>query len=869
MRVLCAGSLGLLSGVAVAQTDPATTELTPEEAAMMEAALEEDAGLIEVEEIVVVGSRRQTRSTTDTLAPVDVISIDTLLRQGSTDINDMLRTFVPAYNVAPEPASDASVFMRPPNLRGLPPDMTVVLVNGKRRHRGAIVTLLGSGVSDGAQGVDLASIPSIAIQRVEVLRDGAAAQYGADAIAGVLNIVLRDNREGATFQAQYGSYFQGDGDTLTLAGNWGIPITDKGFLNLSMEYSDADRTSRSTGQFLAQKAQPDFPAIPDIPQRWGSPAVSDNIKVFGNGGLYLGDLGETYLFGNYSRRSVNTDFFFRNPTTEDGVYTQGFPADDTPVDRLVADLNGQGNCPTVPSNNAAAVQSLFGNDAVGANCFVFDEIFPGGFTPKWSGSITDFSVMGGIRGESDSGFRWDLSGGVGQSEIGLSLSDTVNASLGPDTPTQFSVGSYRQTDQNLNLDLVYPLNYGFPVNVAGGVEYREEQFSVFAGDPESYEPGPLTSQGFSVGSQGFRGITPDQTGVFRRRNVAGYVDFEADLFSAWLFGLAGRAEYFDTFGSTVNFKASSRVTMVEDTGVVDTIAVRGTVGTGFRAPTPGQSNLSTVSTVGSENNPSILVDRGTIAPTNPVALAKGGKELDPETSLNVTAGLVLNFLERLSLTADYYYIEVRDRIALSAPQTLTTEEAQRLEASGVVGASQFEEFDFFTNAFDTTTQGVDVVGTFAQEWLGTSRLSLAYNWNRTTVESFTPGAVDDVRIAALEEGLPEHRLTLTLEHELELVRFLARMNYYDSFKTPLIQFGVDNVETALNTVYGAKVLFDVEAAVRVQESLQLIVGVQNLFNTFPDEVYDFWRGATGARFPENAPTGFNGGFWYVRAAASF
>lgn len=817
---------------------------------------EEDAS---VEEITVVGSRRQTRSKTATLAPVDVIDLGAVEGRSSANMEDLLRTLVPAFNVNQQPISDAATLMRPANLRGLPPDMTVVLVNGKRRHRGAVIAFQGGGVSDGAQGVDISVIPAVALARVEVLRDGAAAQYGADAIAGVLNFVLKNNREGLNFQAQYGSTYKGDGDSLVLGANWGLPLTERGFLNLSAEFSTVDATSRSVQRSdAATLREQGNLAVPKLAQIWGSPEVRDNFKLFVNAGVDINEQVQTYLFGNYAHRTVLNGFYFRNPNTRGGVFSR-----DNGAMRLVGDLTpGDGfGCPAVPVGDTPELEALLEAVKADPNCFVFNELFTGGFTPQFGGDVDDFSLVGGVRGEFASGLRWDLSAGVGQSEVDFLITDTVNASLGPNTPTQFKPGTYRQTDQNLNLDLVYPWDVGVlfsPINVAAGLEYREERFTIFEGDRASFEAGPLADQGFSVGSNGFPGFSTAQAGSFTRRNVALYADLEADLLARWTLGVAGRMEHFDTFGTTATAKVATRLTLVEDGSFIDSIALRATSGTGFRAPTPGQANVSNVSTIGRPDGS--LVNRGTIPPTNRLAVQRGGKELDPERSVNFGGGLVFQLLDVLSLTADYYFIRVNDRISQSANQTLTADEARDLEATDVVGAGDLGEFRFYTNAFDTTTQGMDVVASYNLDFAsaGETQLSAAYNWNRTDVEYFVPKVINDQRITELQEYLPEHRFVSTVTHTWAGLRLMGRLSFFGEFKHP---------EGSGDFIYGSQWLADFEASYTVQRELSLVLGVRNAFNSFPDPHPNPTN--TGNKYPENAPAGSNGGFWYTRLEASF
>jgi iron complex outermembrane receptor protein len=831
--------------------DEPEVEIPPEEGLVDEDSLERNAGS---EVIVIVGSRRQVRAKTDTLAPVDVLDVADLEAQGASDMGDMLRTLVPGFNLNEQPISDAATLIRPSNLRGLPPDMTVVLVNGKRRHRGAVISFLGGGVSDGSQGVDTSVIPSIALSQVEVLRDGAAAQYGADAIAGVINFVLRKNSEGVRFQAQYGSTYAGDGDTIQLAGNWGLPLTDRGFLNISAEYSASDPTSRSVQRADAQELRDGGNlAVADPAQIWGSPEVSDNVKLFFNAGIDAGETGHTYLFGNYARRSVLGGFYYRNPTTRAGVYSN-----DNGMTYLVGDLTPTDGvaCPTVPVGNDALLQQVMDDP----NCFVFNELFPGGFTPQFGGDVADLSLVGGVRGELDWGLRWDLSGGVGQSEADFLIKNTVNASLGPDTPTTFNPGTYRQTDQNANIDVVYPLRTAIDVNVAAGLEYREEKFTVTEGDPASFEIGPLFDQGFGIGANGFPGFSADQAGTFRRRNVAGYVDVEGNFvpgLSQLLTGVAVRLENFDTFGSTFNGKFSNRYTVLENAGAVNTLALRAMVGTGFRAPTPGQANVTNVTTV-FDPAAGELINRGTIPSTNPIARAVGGKELEPEDSINVAAGLIARLIDELSFTTDFYYIKVNDRISQSGDQMLTPEQAAELERSGVPGASDLETFRFFTNAFDTTTLGIDVVGTYElnQSQLGRSLLSLAYNYNRTRVDRFTEGVIDDQRIDEIESGLPKHRFVVSATQLYQRLRFLGRLSFYSSFR---------DVNNTPDFFYSPQVIADFEASYQLSETLSLIMGVQNAFNSFPEQSPIATE--VGNKYPENAPGGTAGGFWYTRVEA--
>ena len=812
--------------------------------------------------IVFVGSRRAIRSVLDSPTPVDTLGAEDFINQGTTDMDGLLRTLIPSYNVSPQVVSDGAILIRPANLRGLPPDSTVVLLNGKRRHRGSVIAFLGSGISDGAQGVDLAPIPSLALKRVEVLRDGAAAQYGSDAIAGVMNFVLRDDASGVRVVSRVGSTYEGDGTAWSVAANAGLPVTDSGFFNLTVEYGNTDPTSRSVQRADAAQLITNGLPVADPAQVWGNPEISDELKIFANFGLDLGNGVNIYAFGNIARRDILGFFFFRNPTNRGGVYSAD--GGDT---LLVGDLtpSDANACPVVEVRENAVIDPVaLARVADDPHCFVFNELFPGGFQPKFGGRVTDLSLAGGVRGVTRFGLVWDLSAVVGSNQADFRIVDTVNASLGPDTPTEFNPGSYREVDQTYNLDLSYTLGIGTysPLTVAAGTEFRIETFTVVAGEVDSAEAGPLASQGFSIGSNGFPGFPTNIAGRFDRKNIAGYVDFTTDIIKPWTVQLAGRVENFDTFGTQGTVKASTRFQLSDLLGGEFNrgIAVRGAVGTGFRAPSAGQVNVSNVTTV-IRTEGDILVQRGTIPPTNPIAVSKGGTELDPETSVNVTAGVVVMFDDLLQFTADFYNISVKDRISQSATQRLTTEEAQALEASGIRGATELSEFRFFTSAFDTITRGVDVVATSQLGFgeFGDTILSAAYAWNETEVGSFTEGVIDDDRISELEQQLPKHRFVITGNHRIGPLRALLRGSYYSRWKNPTSSSG--------DTVFGGKFLVDTEVAYTFLDRFTLVAGVHNLFNTFPDENPADTQALMGSTYPENSAIGLNGGFWYFRFQA--
>jgi len=431
----------------------------------------QEEGLIE--EVITTGTRSRARSVEDSPAPVDVLTGDYFSNQGDTDLVNLIRNIVPSYNVNAQPISDAATIVRPANLRGLAPDHTLVLINGKRRHRAAVIYWLGNGVADGAQGADISAIPSIALKQVEVLRDGAAAQYGSDAIAGVMNFILKDSAEGISLEAKVGEYSEGDGQAYSIAGNIGLPLGDDGFANFSFEYGEADATDRSiqrddaAGLIAAGNT-----AVANPAQIWGSPEITNEIKIFANLGLDMGNGTSAYAHGNYATKHVDGGFYFRNPNTRGAVFSG-----DSGETLLIGDMleaaggaPGAANCPEVEITNnvpdPVALAAVFADP----NCFSFQEMFPGGFTPRFGGDVTDVALAAGVRGEMDNGIRWDVSAGAGMNDVDFFINNTVNASLGPATPTEFNPGDYTQVEQMFNIDFGYSPTDS--TNIAFGAEWR-------------------------------------------------------------------------------------------------------------------------------------------------------------------------------------------------------------------------------------------------------------------------------------------------------------------------------------------------------------------------------------------------------------
>ena len=813
----------------------------------------------QIEEIVVVGSRRRDRSAADSPVPVDVIGGDEFRAHGDSDMDTLLAATVPSYNVAQEPISDAATFIRPATLRSLPPDATLVLVNGKRRHRAAVIALLGAGISGGSQGPDLSAIPAIALDRLEVLRDGASAQYGSDAIAGILNFVLKEDDSGATVDAKWGQYFEGDGDRLTVATNMGLPLSDVGFANLSFEWKETDPTSRSRqrgdaqGLIDAGNTHVRQPAA----QIWGAPEKSGDFKLFGNFGIELGNGSEAYAFGNWAERQVEGGFYYRNPHTRNGVFNGG-EVNGVPTVK-VADLtpDGTGNCPVVNIINNVADSSALAAIRDDPNCYSLIEKFPGGFTPQFGGYIHDFALAGGVRGNIGDAWYYDLSVTAGRSNAEFYIYNTINPqllALRNDIPVYYDAGAYTETDRVVNLDLSRPFEVGLwgALNVAAGLEYRDETFRIHNGDPNSFYIDPniefgLAAQGFGVGSNGFAGFQPGDAGEHTVRATAAYVDIESDVSERLLLGGALRFENYSVFGTTLDGKIVARLQ------ISDSVALRGAASTGFRVPTAGQANLRNVTT---EFQDGKLADIATLPPSNPIAQQKGAKELTPEESVNLTLGLVFHVGD-LDVTLDYYNIEITDRIAFTSRFKLTPADIDALLAVGVSDATSFSSVRFFSNQQTVQATGIDIVANLPFDLGGgVSTLTLAGNWSSIELDKFDPAFTSENRRLQIEQGRPGSRVTVTWNHLQGPWRLMARARHYGGY------YDAPTNDGSVSFYPEPEMLFDAEVAYDVTSKLSLLLGLQNAFDEYPDE--NPHGEVAGLIYPEQSPFSFNGGYTYFR-----
>lgn len=888
----------------------------------------EDTTVNAAEDVVITtGTRRALRSAADTPAPVDVITGVEFTTNAADDVQELLRTAVPSYNVNTQPISDAASIVRPANLRGLSPDNTLVLVNGKRRHRGAVISFLGGGIADGSQGVDVSSIPSLALKQVEVLRDGASSQYGSDAIAGVINFVLKDAPTGGVIEAKYGSTYDGDGDNYRLGANVGLPLGDAGFFNVTAEYGETDGTVRSVVRDDVQAliaagniAASDFQTInaftDDVPQYWGQPDVEGDLKLLVNTAYELNESAELYAVGTYAERQTTGGFFYRNPTNRGGVYAgprvdaNGFAVTqiagvdtDTTTDDVfedvnnnpiaiddifnsvrVGDLDGGTSCvdgiPLSGTDGLIQDANIFSNVAADANCFSFTETIPGGFTPRFGGDLRDFGISGGIRGlvELGTGLSYDLSVTHGASRVDFFINNTVNASLGPNTPRNFVPGGQEQIETTVNADFGYLYDIGLAsdLSIAFGAEYRKETFDLFAGDAASFALGPLADQGFSSSSNGFGGFPNSSSNS--QDSIGTYIDLEADVTDQLTLQGALRYEDFSEFGNTVDYKIAALFK------ATDNVSLRSTISTGFHAPTAGQANITNVTT---QNVNGVLVDQGTL-PLNTsagqlaadfIASENAGQrpELGTEDAFNISAGVAFDY-EGLTVTIDAFQIDVDNRIALGANVDFldalqfagatadnVSDALTELDGNGTINRSEFlgldqlSQFRFFTNSFDTRTRGVDVVARYPFSLgAGSSAISVAGNYTNTKVtDRGDINPISDNREQALEDLLPNVKGNATFTHSQGMWRGLLRANYYG---------GWDDTGNGVNDI-GSEILIDAEIAAEVRDGVELAIGASNLFDNYPD--VNPGAGDLGQLYSEASPIGFNGGQYYAKLRINF
>jgi iron complex outermembrane receptor protein len=761
------------------------------------------------DQIIITGTRSQAQTQFTALSPIDVFSARTIQSTVSSSLDSKLAQLVPSFNVKRLPSSDGPQFVRPASLDGLAPDMTLVMINGKRFHRSAFLN------SGGAQAADLAQIPAYDIGRVEVLRDGASAQYGSDAIAGVLNIIL-DDKPGFSAYAQGSQYYAGDGTQWQLGGRAGFALPGGGHIAFTGEYSDSDATSRTNQRpdaIAFQAANPSI-KVPNPVQHWGNPEFKA-LKFAGDLAEPIGDGIEIYGFGTFARTRGINDINWRNPATNANIF---------------------GTTPIFPG-------------------FDLHTIYPAGFAPREGVRANDGQVAGGLRRTSSSSFTWDLSASYGTNDTQFVLNNSINASLGPSSPFNFNLGHQIQREFNLNADAVYRLDLAGlpqPVNIAFGAERRVETYEILAGDPASYAVGPGAAAGLAAQSNGFPGFGPTQAGKWSQTDYAGYLDVQVPLTKAWTIEGAIRDEHYDTFGNTFNYKVATRYEFVPG------IAIRGSYSTGFKAPSPGQLHSTQISQ-GLDTKTLQLFTTGRLSPINPVAAFFGGKPLEPEESRTATVGFVWRTGNGLSGSVDLYQIKVSKRFSLSPTFVVTPAIRAQLVALGVAGANDFTNVNFFTNDFDTRTRGVDFVLSYNHA-LGRGRLNAtaAYSYTDTKVTSGSltaPGSLTQRTV--FEQGIPKHNATGTVTYDIGKVSLLARGRYYGPWTD-----SSGNASGDIFQRFSGIAFFDASASYAVTRQFTVRVGAENIVGTYPDKA--LFQASRGLVYSRNSPYDTNGGNYYAR-----
>ncbi|MBJ6980198.1 TonB-dependent receptor [Luteimonas sp. MC1895] len=758
-----------------------------------------------LDNVIVTGTRVSDRTVAESQSPIDIITSEALQATGTTELATALARALPSLNF-PRPAlTDGTSAIRPAQLRGLAPDQVLVLVNGKRRHASSLLNLNGT-IGRGSAPVDLNTIPLAAIERVEVLRDGASAQYGSDAIAGVVNVVLKGAPGTGSVSVRHGRYSAGDGAQTQLAGDAGLALGgDRGFLHLSAQLDQQDRTNRAR-PFAGTPAATQ-PALGQKAFVIGDPEVDAGAAAF-NAGFDIGDALALYAFGSISNRDITSFAFFRAPRNP----TQNIPS-----------------------------------------------IYPDGFLPEINNVSRDRAIVAGLKGGLGEAWSWDLGFNHGYNHLEFFTRNTLNASIGADSPTAFYDGALETTQNIANFDLSRQLDWGlaYPAALAVGVELRNEKWNQSPGEYGSYAQPDLSRPG---GAQGFGGFAPEVSGAYSRDSHAVYASLEADVSEQFSAGIAGRYEDYDDFGSQASGKLSARYAFT------DAVALRGTVSSGFRAPSLAQQYFQTVSTVFLAGIPDPFEIR-TFPASSAVAQAFGAEPLQPEESLSYSLGLVLQPADRLYVTVDAYHIEVDDRIALSSNLTGNAVRAL-LESRGIFGVNGGR---YFTNAIDTRTQGVDVVANYGLD-LGGGSLDLTAGWNYTDTEitRIAPNPeelesagldlerIDRTEIGRIEDGFPNTKLLLSGTWSLASWNFSLTGTRYGSVTTR--QANPVNDQT-----YGAKWLLDAAASWKA-DRWTLTLGADNVLNEYPDE--NIFANSTNGQFPYSnlSPFGFNGAFVYGRVA---
>lgn len=805
------------------------------------AAAQAAASGAEVEELIVTGTRTEGRTRLQSLAPVDVIGSDALSKVGVSELNQALSIALPSFNFPRPGLADGTDTIRPATLRGLSPDQTLVLVNSKRRHSASLVNVNGT-IGRGSSAVDLNTIPAGIVQSIEVLRDGASAQYGSDAIAGVLNLRLREARSGGNITATYGArvttvstrvaspptganytvadkakYDRTDGETGNISGWIGLPIGDDGFLTLAGEYLDQKKTIRTAPDWRNQ-----YPIVGGVfdPREatfdrynawFGEPDIAQ-YTLFANAGYDISDTIHLYGWASYQNRDAVSAGFYR---------------------RALDDRN-------IPS------------------------IYPNGFLPLINPVVEDYSFGGGAKWKQG---EWDMDSSLlyGSNSMDFTIRDTLNRSIGPSSKTVFDAGGFEYNQLVYNISGARTVDAGLasPLNVAAGIEFRREGYQIHAGEPDSYRNGGVLLNGSPTpsGAQVFPGFRPDNEVDKNRTSIGVYVDLEANLTEKLLASAAVRAERYSDFGETITGKIAGRYNFT------DAFALRASVQNGFRAPSLQQQFFTATSTNFINGVP---FDITTFPATNPVAAALGAKPLDAENSINFAAGAVMQ-LGKVNVTVDAYRIKVDDRIVLSENLTQTNVRTF-LQSQGFVGVGGGR---FFINGVDTRTTGVDIIANYKlnTDDLGAFAFTLAANFNTTKVTKIpataqlaalnpAPELFGRINVLTFEEGTPDSKFTGSMDWNRGPFGATLRATRYGEVLSP-------GTTVANDLTLKSRVVVDMEARWDIDERIRVSAGADNVFDEYPTQTPPGLNTTSNTPFSNYAPFGRSGRYVYGRIALNW
>jgi iron complex outermembrane receptor protein len=781
--------------------------------------------------VIVTGTRASDRTVSSSLTPIDVVSAKVLQQTGTTDLPTALARIIPSLNFPRPAAADTADTQRPAQLRGLSPDQVLVLVDGKRWHPGAI--LLNNGViGRGSQSVDLNTIPLSAIDHIEVLRDGASAQYGSDAIAGVINIILKKGAKGGDIELSGGQYSAGDGRQWQGSANFGIPLSnDKGWLRLSVQSGNEDFTNRA-----GPDNRPGFPGL-GVNFRQGDPAVHDSNVLLNTQYDITPDV-QFYAFGHYGRRQSTSPAFFR-----------------------------------------------YGTNSPKPNNPLIGQVYPDGFLPLEHADSTDQSLVAGLRGKID-GWRWDLSGNFGRNRVSYETQHSLNYAFLNDfgsTPSTFDDGILSAKQQSVDLDIAKDVSVGWlpnPVTVAFGAEYLRQTYGIDAGSLPSWYVG---TSGVSGGAQGFAGWQPANAVDASRHSVAEYLDLETNLTDKLGVAAAVRHEHYNDFGNTTSGSLSGRFDFT------DSFAIRASASTGFRAPSLGQEYFSQTSSLFFANGnsaglPAGIYNSGLVPVGSQIAQLLGSEPLKPEKSRNYTLGTVWNPTDALTLSLDVYQINIQNRIALSGAISTTAPNVLSYLAANGIADLNFRSIDYFTNAASTRTRGVDIVGTYLADLgnAGTLSSTLSANYNQNIVTSVKPNppvldalGVNFARLnrqdikGYLANSSPRSKLILSEQYNVGNWGVTGTLTRYGSYTSYVSSLASYNVATGVvDQTFTPKWVLDLAVNYHLNNWM-FTLGADDALDTYPDKNIPNGTNNGTLLYSTFSPFGYNGAYVYGKVRYSW